>query len=353
MKRIMTIIAGLVACAGLSADPTITGTVSTTYASRTSGQLEKGVQNKFVYDIAMDSVLWKGTVLQTPTIFSPVLGRVEQTGQVAFDLTVLVRNPANPADAPRAVGKLVGAVPVDSDGVYRYDNGNLRIGIDAMGASAAFESRATGSIRGTPPENKSRLAQAKQDVLRVTKTVNGKTVALAVSKYDRLLFQTATLPAGPFARSFPATTVSGEMLFDYDRDAWYFNGLTLSYTENGKQVSDRITGNIKWVEQPAVGGIRNGAYQFDIRVNEPQGPDGEAAVFAATSSADEEAAFFATSSTMPSLVGEVTFKDTLRGDVLVASSSTWNLRGQGLNRGQTVALGKLLLVHAIGPFSEE
>lgn len=313
-----------------------------------SGQVTKGRENIFAYDITAGTVVFTGKMLQLPTIFSPRLGLVEQEGRQKFDLTVAVKNPTDLSAEPRSIGKFTGAVQIDKNGVYMYDTGTLRLGVDAIGTAATYTSPTTGRIIGTPPENRSLVAKAKKDAVRITS--NGKTIE--VTKYDRLVFENLVMSGGPFAKTFPETTVNGEMFFDYDRDAWYFNGMTLSYLVNGQRVVDKITGNIRWTEKPITGGIRDGVYNYDVRVNEGQGPVNEAAVFAAAP-ADEEAAFFASSASIPALAGTVSYKDRLTGETLMSSAATYNLTAQNINRTQAMALWKLTSIYAIGPFSGE
>ena len=125
----------------------------------------------------------------------------------------------------------------------------------------------------------------------------------------------------------------------------------MSYIVGGKTLTDKLTGNIKWVESPNYKTNGEGEYQFDVRVNEPEQPSNETAVF--QKAADDEAAFFATDNTLPSLVGTAKYKDQRRGETVASSTVTVDLTGNNLTKVQTVNLFKLIWLTCIVPMNSD
>jgi len=311
------------------------------------GNPEVGIKDVYIYDISMDLVSFQGKIEHLPGIYGANLGLEKQAAEVGYNLIASIRNPANPQQQ-KAIGKLVGGVPIDKKGVYKYDNGNLRMAVDASGAAAGFESKFSGIAAGKSPKGASLLDKAKKQAITLTKQVKGKAVKLVVSDYDKMVFTDLLIGAGP-VRAYPETRVNGEMLFDYERSAWYFNGVTLAYQIGGKSYMDKLSGHIKWVENPQRKTNGEGEYQFDVRVNEPE-KTGEAAVFAG---GDDEAAFFATDNTLPALSGTAKYKDTMRGESVVASDIAVALVGNNLTKQQTMALTKLIWFVCVVPVNAE
>lgn len=336
----------------------ITGTMQADYAARKNvdaeGKPELTVKNKVTCDIVVADTLWfGGTIDQLPGVYNS-LGVPKQAGQVYYSMDLGLKNPANLSAAPMVIGRFVGAVPVDNRGIYQYDRGNLRMAIDPKGQSAGFVSPFTGTAQGKAPEGaislKDKWAAMKGKAVTLKKQLGGKQVSIVVAKYDRMNWD-AGLPAGP-VKIYPECRVTGSQLYDYERSAWYFDGVTMTYThpKTGKTVTDRLSGNIKWVQSPNYKSTGEGTYQFDIRVNEPEGnTSGEAAVFAA---ADEEA-FFATDAGIPSLQGTMKFKDTLSQETVVASRVEIALTGNQLEKVQVVNLGKMILFGGVWPLLDE
>ena len=345
----------------------ITGTIDINYKSRTDvedgGKTKKGVNDIYTLDLNVVGTLgFQGKIEYQPTILSSVLGRETQTSLLSYDLSMIVRNPANLAQT-KAVGKLVGTVPINKKGVYEYGNGNLRAAVDATGKAAGFESKYQGLAAGKPPKNESTLGALKKNAITLQKKVSGKTVKITVKDYDEMRFTDLVIAAGP-TKSHPEVRVSGQVLYDYERSAWYFYGVTMNYVgADGKAVTDKLSGNIKWVEDPQRLSNGLGEYQFDVRVNEPEVDAGEGAAFAA---ADSEADFFKTDSTLACLIGTMKYKDEIRQNpnapadasaedrILVASSHVViNLTGNSITPVQTAALAKLLLLVEVVPMNAE
>jgi hypothetical protein len=316
---------------------------------------DQGLPNKGVTDVyklkldMCDTVIFSGAITYLPGLFSQVLGRYEQQATLQYALDVGIRNPANLADE-KMIGRLVGGVPIDAKGVYQFNQGTLRMAVDSMGKAAGFESAFKGVALGKPLKKASALDQLKQQAMTFQKQVQGKTVALKVTDYDKMTFADLVMSAGP-VKTYPECRLNGEMVYDYERSAWYFNGLVMNYIIDGKPYADKLSGHIKWIESPQRKTTGEGKYVFDIRVNEQQNaPVGEAAAFAG---ADDESAFFAVDNTVMGLTGDAAYKDTMRGEDVTASSVTINLTGNQLTKVQMVNLGKMLWLVDIVPLNAE
>lgn len=317
-----------------------------------SGKPVAGVKDTYTLDVTVAETLqFGGKIEYLPPIFNS-LGLSKQDSQVYYNLDLGIKNPANLTAPPMNIGRFVGAVPVDRKGVYQYDRGTARIAVDAHGQSAGFESKFQGTAAGKPPVTGSITEKVQQQALQLKRQVGGKQVAIAVTKYDKMQWD-ATLPAGP-VRMYPEAHISGEMLFDYERTAWYFNGVQITYQVGGKTVSDKLTGNIKWVKSPNYKSTGEGEYQFDVRVNEPE--QGAQATEAAAFAPADEAAFFASDTAIPSLQGRMKYKDSLINgdeDNVSASKVEIALTGNKLSKMQVVNLAKVFVFGDIVPMNSD
>lgn len=275
----------------------------------------------------------------------------DQKNMLVYSLPCDVINPANLAQT-MTIGRLIGRVPVGIDGIYDFSG--LRILSDATG----FESKFGGTAAGRPLQKKkvgwfdSIKASAAKEVLKLTKSVNGQTVSLNVTNYDRMLFTQHVLAAGPINDlMYPSVTVNGEMLYDYDRFVWHFRGLSVVYSYEGKMLADRLTGNIQWIEDAKARKQTGEAYyKFDVKVNEP--PPNESSSFSGKPMS--EASYFQVDTTVPSLVGTMKYKDSFsNGGTVVASSVAIDLSGNKLNKQQCMNLFKLVIISCIVPVNAE
>jgi hypothetical protein len=356
MKRLlmMVVIAALaIALPAVGADNTIKGKLDIQFNSRvqvdSAGNPTLGVKDVYTFDVmVVDTLGFQGTIQVLPTVLSSRMGSERQRAALDYSLNLLVANPAN-LSQKKAVGKLVGEVQIDKQGVYHFDQGTLRIAVDAMGKATGFESAFRGTAVGKPPKNASLAEKVKKQALTLTRQVKGKTVSLVVKDYDIMTLQGLVLAAGP-VRSYPETTVNGEMMYDYERSAWYFRNLTMTYQMDGKAVTDKVTGNIKWVESPQRKTNGQGQYEFDVRFNEPEQTGNETAVF---QKADDEAAFFATDTSLPSLTGTAKYVDRFRGETVTSSAVVIDLVGNNLNKTQVVNAFKLIWLVDVVPVNAE
>jgi hypothetical protein len=333
----------------------VKGSLKIDYQTRTqtdaAGAPLPGVKDTYTLSLDVtDSMMFGGTIQHTPRLAGGLLGRETQSATLAYDIMLSVRNPANPAQT-KAIGKFIGGVPIDGQGVYRYGNGTLRIAVDASGRAAEFQSRFSGLAAGKPPKvaSASITDSLKQQAVSIFRQVKGQTQKVVVTDYDKMRFDGLILAAGP-VKTYGEAKVNGEMLYDYERDLWFFQGVTVSYEADGMALSDKLSGNIKWIEDPQRATNGKGEYQFDVRVNEPEAQKGttEASVFAT----DDEAAFFAVDSTIPALTGSARYVDTMSGDTVTSSAVTIDTAGN-LTKQQMVYLTKLIWLVSVVPFNAE
>ena len=354
MKTLTTLLLLAATCAfGQTNPPTfIQGNLKIQFNTKTqtdsSGKPKLGVTDKYTVNVNVcNSTIFRGDITETPLVMGGMFNSVQQSSSLNFDMHCDVVNPANPAQT-KEIGRIYGIVPIDLNGVYKFDDGSLQIAINAIGAARDFTAKFKGQAAGKPPvKARGILETLQKDVMNVSKQVQGKTVTVQVKKYDLMKFQNFVLAGGP-VQIYQDVTVNGEMIYDYDRGAWYFKDLTISYLDNGRQLADRISGSILWVEKPDRKTTGLGEYDFDVRVNEPA--PSEASVFAAAS---DEAAFFTSDATIPGLTGTMKYKDTLRGDDTIASDVTIGLTGNKLTKQQAMCLCKLLVFSAIVPMNSD
>lgn len=322
-------------------EPTfIKGTVEIKYNTRTNLDGDKpkeGVSDKYTLNLNMsNSALFRGTIDVFPTL-SGITG-VYQKGLVVYNLDCDVVNPKNPAQT-KNVGKLVGNVPVDENNVYRFQEGNLKINVFPMGAAQGFEGKYGGLAYGKPPAKSSWLNKAKEVV-----TLSSSKGSISITKYDKMQFENHELVPGP-VQYYTPVRINGEMLYDYNRSAWFLRNIAAVYTQGTQVVNDSISGNIRWVSSAVKG---EGEYQFDVRVNEP--PATEMSAFAGPA---DESAFFDNDVKIPSLVGTMKYKDSVAKDTVVSSVVTVELNGNQLSRQQVMYLLKLLFLTSVVPLNAE
>jgi hypothetical protein len=211
-----------------------------------------------------------------------------------------------------------------------------------MGNAGGFTSKFTGTAAGKPMNRPANwMENLKLQTVNITRTVNGKTTTVALKKYDKMQFMQHVLAAGPVSL-YQNVTVNGEMLYDYDKECWFFNNVTMQYAENNLVKIDRLSGTIRWDK-------KNNEYQFDVRVNEP--PPSATAAF--ETAATDESAFFETDTTVPALVGTMKYKDAKRGDTTMASNVTIDLQGNNISKQQVMALSKIIIFSSVVPMNSD
>lgn len=331
----------------------ITGTVNIAFNTRTrldaKGKPEAGVKD--VYDVALTvgkTTEYKGKVERQPLLTSSVLGREQQPGQLYYSLNLAVINPVNMTQK-KTVGKWVGTVPINAEGVYDLDgiaDSKHRISVDAIGKAPAFTDPFSGRLFGKGKKT--------DGIMSYVRKIQGKDVTLKVKNVDPMRFENVALAMGP-SQNYPKCTVSGNLDFDYETGNWLTNGIRFHYSLNGKEYDDVVTGSIKWVEDENRASNGKGQYEFNLRWNEQAANTASTEADAFKSASDEEA-FFAVDNSVPSLTGLVKFEDTMVGSgedaVPSASKITYQLDANQLTKQQIMNFVKLWLI-GIGPTNDE
>ena len=347
-------LAAFTASAQTNKPVTITGTMDINFKSKTTPG--KGVRDQ--YDVTVnfsDSALFHGTIYDQPQIIErkswSLAQGVTQPRILEYALDLDVINPHDPTHRQtKNVGQMSGFVPISSDGVYHYDEGSLVVDTIQIGLAPGLHSKFDGTAAGKPlnrPKDWDWHSLVCKPVT-VTRSVNGKVSAVVVAKYDKMDFHSVVLAEGP-VQIYQPVTVNGQMLYDYDKNCWFFNNFSVQYAEGRDLKVDRVTGTIRWVEDPNRKSNGLGHYDFDIRVNEPA-PDASSA-FAAPS---DESAFFSTDATVPGLTGTMAYKDNLNagGDTL-SSAVTIDLNGNNINKQQVMVLAKVIIFASVIPMNSD
>ncbi len=342
-------------------EPVITGTMQITFNTRTnldtSGDLKKGspaigAKDSYKLDLVVaKTTQFSGEVTRQPKLFSSILGRTKQDGRLYYNLNLGVMNPKD-LTQKKTVGKWVGEVPLDpASGIYDLAGGKasespMRVAIDQIGAVSAFTDPFAGRLVGKAEKKEGLGSQI------YTRVIGDKTVKITVKRSDPMKFQGIELAKGPMT-TYPRATVNGSLDYDYETSNYLTEGITFTYMVDGKEVTDKVTGSIKWVEDPSYKTNGKGAYEFNLRFNEEKNKpsQSEAAAFAGKS---EEDAFFAVDNSIPSLTGKIEYQDTfVPGDETVSASKvTYNLVANKLTKQQAVNFAKLWLI-CVGPTNDD
>ncbi|MCB1275613.1 hypothetical protein [Prosthecobacter sp.] len=331
----------------------VSGTVDITFDSRTrltdDGRPEKGAKD--VYEIAINvgkTTEFKGRVERQSLITKKILGTVDQPGQLFYSLDLAVINPVDMTQR-KTVGKWVGTVPIDAQGVHELagtGDSPQRIRVDAIGKVPAFTDDFGGRLYGKGKKT--------DGVMSYVRRLQGKEVKIQVNNVDPMRFENVTLAMGP-AQSYPKCTVNGNLDFDYETGNWLTNGLRFHYTLNGRDYDDVVTGSIKWVEDPDRSTNGKGRYEFNLRWNEDTTQPARTEADAFKIASDEEA-FFAMDNSVPSLTGTVTYVDTMAKaageNSVTASKIIYQLDANQLTKQQVMNFIKLWLI-GIGPTNDE
>lgn len=309
----------------------------------------KGIMDVYNININVaNSVIFHGKMTDTPQIIGGMFTKsVIQPRSLNYDVACDVVNPANPAQT-KNIGRMYGAVPISSDGVYNYDAGDLVIDILPLGNAAGFTSKFSGTAAGKPLVRPANWSDTIREAVNITRLVNGKPSTVTLKRYDKMDFHNVVLAQGP-VQIYQPVTLNGTMLYDYDKSCWFFNNFTVQYADGQNVKIDHVTGTMRWEEDPQRKTNGLGQYEFDIRVNEPVS-DGSAA-FAAPS---DESSFFASDTTIPGLVGTMKYKDTLNADGdTTASAVAIDLTGNNINKQQVMVLAKVIIFASVIPMNSD
>jgi hypothetical protein len=327
----------------------IKGTLNITFNTHQNPPGTKGIQD--VYDININvanSAVFHGKMTDRPQIIEGMFNKaITQPRSLKYDVACDVVNPKNPTQT-KNIGRMYGMVPISSDGVYNYDKSSLVVDILPMGNAGGFTSKFSGQAAGKPLVRPANWTDMVRETVNINRLVNGKPMTVALKRYDKMDFRNVVIAEGP-VQIYQPVTVNGQMYYDYDKNCWFFNNFTVQYAEGRDLKVDRVTGTIRWIEDPNRKSNGLGHYEFDVRVNEPA-PDASNAFAAPT----DESAFFASDTTVPGLSGTMNYKDTLNanGDTL-ASAVTIDLNGNNINKQQVMVLGKVIIFAAVIPMNSD
>jgi hypothetical protein len=329
------------------------------FGTRTSpdanGAPRQGTVDTYTTNLEVgNAVVFQGPIERRPWLPTSILGRTLQDGYISYDLSALIRNPANPAQTAVA-GKWTGAMLLDGGGKYSLiqspaDKGRIRISVNAVGSTPASTANFGGEIQGRLPAQAGIWGLATRASTEVTKTyaryVNGQVVAHTVKGADPVKFINTVLAAGPVS-VYPESQVNGSIDYDSEEGNWYVD-VTVTYGSGGSTFRDRYSGSISWTEDPNRKANGKGYYTFNVRVNDK--PVTEADLF--KTQTDAFAAFFATDNKVPGFTGTINYVDTLRGDTTLASKVTYAVDGNQVSKIQAMNMAKILLL-MVGPFNDD
>lgn len=345
----------------LTEEGVISGTMEINFETRskldTSGDLKKGsaalgAKDTYKLDITVaKTTQFNGLITRMPKLYSSILGRTKQDGQLFYSVDLSVLNP-NDLKQRKTVGKWTGTVPTDPEtGAYDLAGGKeaesaLRVSVDALGRSQAFVDAFNGRLIGKSQEKQGLLSSV------YTRIVGGKEVSITVKKSDPMRFETMTLAMGP-AAIYPKTTVTGRLDYDYETGNYFADNIVFRYTHDGQSQEDVLTGSIKWVKERDYDTSGKSYYEFNLRFNEAKnkGSTGEAAAFEKMS---DEDAFFAVDNAVPSLTGRIMYTDVMgrNGTLPVSSKVTYALNANKLTKQQIMNFFKLWMI-CVGPTNDE
>jgi hypothetical protein len=342
----------------------IVGTVAIDYDSRkhkaSDGQPEPGFNDKLAVDLNVGKdTAFKGSIVRTPQVAGN-LG-IKQSANMRFDVDLVVFNPANRAQT-MSVGRWVGDIPVGSDGVYQLnkDKGaSVRFAITQKGGAPAgdfggiIRGRKLGSSKLMELANQVKDSVKKEGVSKVfTRMYQGKPLSVKATNVDPMGFENLVLAAGP-ASMYSPVTVNGNMFFDYDSDTWFLENMSFRYQDKDKQINDRVSGTIRWIDNKDRTG---GRYELNVTFNEPvttAAPADASGFFAASD--DSASGFFAVDNSLATCGGKVNFADEYSpgSDSPLRSKVEHKIEcNDKVTPHQVMAFSKLWLL-GIGPITDE
>lgn len=349
----------------ISQQDAISGKMSIDFATRKNldrtsgfapGSPQRGAVDTYKLDLAVaQTTEYTGRIKRLPRIRRANDGTILQSAALDYQVDLWLRNPQDLTQR-KQIGRMVGTVPIDAKEVYQFAKPNgaerapLRTTIDAVGAIPASENDFSGRMIGKAAD------AAKFRKMKFTRKIAGRTVTVEASKIDPLTFDGVVLAAGP-APVYPATTVTGQFDFDYDSSNYYIEGMKMTYRLEGVDYTDKLTGTIRWVEEPDRATSGRGYYEFNVRFNEDDNrpATGEDGAFGGVNggAADEEA-FFKIDTSIPSITGRVAYVDDIPkgAEAPVSSQVEYHLHANKVTKQQLVSFFKLWLL-AVGPINDE
>ncbi len=360
MKLKSTIVAlAVMAFASIASAQTnfIRGTMNINFVTHQNPPNTPGIQD--LYDINLNvanSIGFHGKITDRPQLSKGwITKEVYQPRSVKYNVSCDLINPKNPSQVIKNISELKGFVNIAPSGEYNYSGG---LGFSVLNQKiAGSDSKFSGVAAGKPLNRPVGWMDSLQlQTINITRSVNGQTRTVALKKYDKMEFRSLVLAVGPVP-FYTDATCNGEMLYDYDKNTWFFNNVNVSYAvpqANGTSSiqNDRFTGTIRWVEDENRKSNGKGEYQFDIRVNEPI--VGDAFSGNATASPGDESSFFASDANVyPGLTGTMKYQDTIKNDVTMSSAVTIDLTGNNISKQQLMILNKMIIFISVVPMNAD
>jgi hypothetical protein len=321
--------------------PAISGTMDIVFNTRqqtgADGKPAKGAKDVYKINLKAGATEFKGTVERAPRIASGVLGREVQRGQLFYALALSVNG--------TYLGDWLGTVVTDDAGQYLWNgsgdpNSKPRIQVQSVGNQAAFTDYFSGIMlgKGSQPGGTAKF---------VRKLGGGKVATYTANNIDPMDFRQLVVAKGPLGSHY-RFTVDGKLIYDRESGSWITEGINI--TPEGAKTPDKITGSIRWVEDPNRAANGKGEYVLNLRWNEDKVQTTEETF---TGGEVDEDSFFAVDKAKPGLTGKILYEDKMGPDGnVIASRVTFDVLANNLERNQVLAFLKLWLV-GVGPLNDE
>lgn len=336
------------------------GTMNIEFGTRketdSQGLPRPGSKDLYRVDLEMmNSVLLKGAIQRQPWLPSGTLGTTAQEGLLSYDIKTILKNPKNPAQT-QMLGGWVGSMRLDGYGKYFLGDspegrGKLRVATDSIGKTTGFTSEFGGTIQGRAPAQAGLWGYAS----RASKTVNktyvryqgGQMVKHEVKGADPMTFDKVDLAQGPLA-GYSAARLTGSIDYDGEQGIWYVD-IKAVYSSEGAAINDRLSGTMRWNEDPNRKANGIGWYDVNVRLNEKVASETDAFLPPSTTSEDS---FFAEDNAVPGFTGRIDYVDTMDGETVSASKITYKVGANQASKIQVANFAKILLL-MVGPFNDE
>lgn len=323
--------------------PAISGTMDILFNTRLTqnvgadGKPNKGVKDVYKINLKAGATEFKGTIERTPRIASGILGREVQRGSLFYSLALSVNG--------TYLGDWLGTVVTDDAGQYLWNgagdpNSKPRIQIQSVGNQAAFTDYFSGVMlgKGSQPGGTAKF---------VRKLGGGKVATYTANNIDPMDFRQLVVAKGPLGAHY-RFTVDGKLIYDRESGSWITEGISI--LPEGAKTPDKITGSIRWVEDPNRASNGKGEYVLNLRWNEDRVQTTEETF---TGGEVDEESFFAVDKAKPGLTGKILYEDKVgTDDAVVSSKVTFDVIANNLERNQILAFLKLWLV-GVGPLNDE
>lgn len=209
----------LAALAQPATNYTVQGTMNIAFNSRVTA----GKPDIYAFsNVVANSVIFRGYLTNIPPVIDEGWGvgepTVKRSSSLVFatDLDVITSKGV----IISSVGKIQGSVPIRVSGTYDWNAGSAKLFVYARGSASEYNSKFSGLTAGRALyKKKSKIADAKQELLKLTGQNRGKATATTVTNYDFMTFQQHRVVGGPVG-TYPEATLDGKMIYDRDRELW-------------------------------------------------------------------------------------------------------------------------------------